>query len=182
MSLLKSDPRTPAQIAASRLNGRKSRGPITPLGKSHSSQNALRHGLHSASPVIKGEDPAAFHALLAEFHATYSPVGLPEELCVYHMAAAQWKLLRATNCEADLINEHMERGAQDLPAELHTIRRANHALDSIETRPHSLTNIRAHTTSLERSIERHLRQLLALQALRPVTPVSGKETETLQIS
>jgi hypothetical protein len=34
-----------AKIAASRANGRKSRGPRTPAGKSNASRNALRHGL-----------------------------------------------------------------------------------------------------------------------------------------
>jgi hypothetical protein len=33
------------QIAANRLNGRKSRGPRTTAGKSTDSRNALRHGL-----------------------------------------------------------------------------------------------------------------------------------------
>src|SRR6478672_472838 len=33
------------QIAANRLNGRKSRGPRTTAGKSTASRNALRHGL-----------------------------------------------------------------------------------------------------------------------------------------
>lgn len=34
-----------AKIAASRANGRKSRGPRTPAGKSNASRNAFRHGL-----------------------------------------------------------------------------------------------------------------------------------------
>jgi len=33
------------QIAANRLNGRKSRGPRTTAGKSTASRNAVRHGL-----------------------------------------------------------------------------------------------------------------------------------------
>jgi hypothetical protein len=36
---------SPSQIAASRANGRKSRGPRTAAGKAASSRNALRHGL-----------------------------------------------------------------------------------------------------------------------------------------
>lgn len=178
MSLLKSYPRTPAQIAASRLNGQKSRGPVTARGKRVSSQNALRHGLSAASPIIKGEDPAAFQALLNEFHATYSPVGLPEELCVFHMAAAHWKLLRATLFEADLINEHIDLNALAVPPnssdlEATAIRRASRALNTIEARPHSLTSLRFHTTTLERSVERHFRKLIALQALRGATTTTN---------
>jgi hypothetical protein len=38
-----------AQIAANRINGRKSRGPRTAAGKWHASRNALRHGLTAIS-------------------------------------------------------------------------------------------------------------------------------------
>ena len=183
MSLLKPYPRSAAQIAAMRLNGRKSRGPITPAGKANSSQNALRHGFHAASPVIKGEDPAAFHALLSEFHATYSPVGLAEELCIFHMASAQWKLLRATLYETDLINEHMDHDDSSSPSpELTSLRRTSHALNALESRPHSLTNLRFQTTALERSFERNFRQLLTFQALRLAHPVVSENEPTNSLS
>ena len=40
-------PRTPAQIEASRRNGRLSRGPVTDQGKRNSSRNATKHGFYS---------------------------------------------------------------------------------------------------------------------------------------
>jgi hypothetical protein len=45
-----------AKIVASRANGRKSRGPRTPAGKSNASRNALRHGL----AAITRKDPESF--------------------------------------------------------------------------------------------------------------------------
>jgi hypothetical protein len=45
-----------ARIAANRANGRKSRGPRTPAGKSNSSRNAFRHGL----AAITRKDPEIF--------------------------------------------------------------------------------------------------------------------------
>jgi len=45
-----------ARIAANRANGRKSRGPRTPAGKSNSSRNAFRHGLGA----ITRKDPEVF--------------------------------------------------------------------------------------------------------------------------
>src|SRR4051794_31607217 len=49
-----------ARAAASRENGRKSRGPKTPQGKQRSKFNRLQHGLCAATTVLPGEDPAAF--------------------------------------------------------------------------------------------------------------------------
>jgi hypothetical protein len=45
-----------AKIVASRANGRKSRGPRTPAGKSNASRNAFRHGL----AAITRTDPEIF--------------------------------------------------------------------------------------------------------------------------
>jgi hypothetical protein len=47
---------SPAQIAANRSNGRKSRGPRTAAGKWRASRNALRHGLN----LINRHNPAYF--------------------------------------------------------------------------------------------------------------------------
>ena len=138
MALLKSYPRSAAQIAAARLNGRKSRGPVTPQGKRNSSANSLRHGLYAVSPVIKGESPAAFARLLADLHATYSPSGAAEQLCVYHIAAAQWKLLRANHIEAELINRELDLltpQTQPLPSTPPSLSRPSNPAPS--TSPHS---------------------------------------------
>jgi hypothetical protein len=48
-----------ARIAASRANGRKSRGPRKPGGKSNSSRNAFRHGL----AAVTRKHPAAIEAV-----------------------------------------------------------------------------------------------------------------------
>ena len=57
-------PRTPAQIEASRRNGSRSHGPLTPEGKARASRNAVKHGLTAMTHlVVEGEDPAGLEAL-----------------------------------------------------------------------------------------------------------------------
>jgi hypothetical protein len=53
--------RSPAQRAASRANGARSRGPTTDAGKARSARNGTRHGLRGGPFVLlPGEDREEF--------------------------------------------------------------------------------------------------------------------------
>ncbi len=88
MSLSKS--RTATQRAASRANGRKSRGPKSVAGKKIVSLNALKDGA-TAQPATRplwqtmvelGEDPARYRSLLRDALNSYSPESpLELQLC-----------------------------------------------------------------------------------------------------
>jgi hypothetical protein len=73
--------RTERQIEASRANGAKSRGPVTPEGKRNSCGNALKHGL------------------LADFEHELQPETTMEYLLMQKMAAAQWRQFRLWGME-----------------------------------------------------------------------------------
>src|SRR5262245_12093494 len=49
--------RTPLQKKTSRINGAKSKGPLTSETKAISSKNALRHGMTAAKHSLADEDP-----------------------------------------------------------------------------------------------------------------------------
>jgi hypothetical protein len=77
---------TPAQIAANRANAQRSTGPRTEEGKAKIRQNALRHGLCSAVPLMSDETNEEVQELLDALREEFLPVGPNEEILVYKMA------------------------------------------------------------------------------------------------
>ena len=62
------------QIEANQANSQSSTGPRAPEGKATSAQNATKHGLTAAYPVIRGEDERTqFEALTAKFEFEVRP-------------------------------------------------------------------------------------------------------------
>ena len=93
--------RSALQIAASRRNGARSRGPRTAAGKAHSAQNALRHGLASRTVVlVHEEDRAAYEALRADIIARHRPKGALEEHWAQRLCDALWRQARLDLLEA----------------------------------------------------------------------------------
>jgi hypothetical protein len=92
--LLNQPNRSEKQRAASRANGAKSRGPVTPEGKRNSANGAMRHGILARTVVLETESKDRFYELLNAFFATYRPVGPAETVLVQKMAVSHWRLLR----------------------------------------------------------------------------------------
>src|ERR1700690_79334 len=96
-------PLSPAQLAASRANGARSHGPITPQGKARSSQNSLKHGFAaSAFAVVRLEGPEELDNLKADLVSVYQPVNSQELFALERMALAQQGILRVARLEAGL--------------------------------------------------------------------------------
>jgi hypothetical protein len=79
---------TPAQWAARRANAQKATGPRSDDGKARAAKNSLLHGLCSLAPVLPGEDPAEFEAMLALFMKEMEPGNADERRMVYDMCCA----------------------------------------------------------------------------------------------
>jgi hypothetical protein len=91
--------RTEAQIQASRANGRRSQGPVTPEGKARSSQNAYRHGLLAHTMVLRSEDKESFGQYLDQHLQRWQPFDDVELNLVEEMVGAAWRGRRAAGMQ-----------------------------------------------------------------------------------
>src|SRR5450432_1274944 len=97
-----------AQINANRLNSKNSTGPTSPEGKAASSLNALKSGIHAASHIIPGENPAALEALTTAFLLEFQPADPNQLALVDTLIAAEWTQRRLRRIEAELWNSRDE--------------------------------------------------------------------------
>jgi hypothetical protein len=84
---------TDAVLAANRVNSQSSTGPSTKHGKSHSSKNAVRHGVLARNVVLDThKQRAEFRGLRKYCETDLRPKGLVEKLYVEEIVNILWKL------------------------------------------------------------------------------------------
>ena len=102
--------RTDKQVEASRRNGAKSKGPITEEGKAKSSLNGTKHGLSGGHRVLYcNERDDLYQELLAHYMTLFAPVNGVEEDLVLQIVVASWRMKRADNIEAAVVDIQMEK-------------------------------------------------------------------------
>jgi hypothetical protein len=196
------EPKTPTeeQTNANRRNAAKSTGPRTTEGKAASSRNALKHGLCADQHLLPGEDPEDFRLLLDDLFGRFRPVGDGEETLVLRIAADQWRLDRALPMEAGIFRDrfHDVAAKEELRQQQYTTKKGYAEQDGEPVPPpptppvegdllarafnvdcegpNSFTKLARYESSIERSIDRCLRQLKAFQAARNNPPASGPQT------
>ena len=98
-------PRSPAQIEASRHNGARSKGPVTPEGKAKASRNALKHGLCAMEHlVLEDEVPDDLEELIAHLTDEVGATTEIEARLARRLAIAFWKSERAERIEVALFD------------------------------------------------------------------------------
>jgi hypothetical protein len=82
------------KIAANRANARKSTGPKTQRGKSHTALNAISYGFYAATRLLPYEDEAEYRRLVDEVLADVMPEGPIEHALTKRVISDIWQLGR----------------------------------------------------------------------------------------
>ena len=145
------------RINASRANGARSRGPVTPEGKARSAANAVRHGLLAQTVVLAVESKDLFEASLAGYITRFQPADDVELSLVEEMAVADWRRRRCWGIETCLFDQAAnDSAAKDAP---HGLTAGYSALAGAPT--FSLVN--RYEARLDRMYQRALSNLMLLR-------------------
>ena len=137
------------RTAINRANSEHSTGPRTDEGKARSSQNALRHGLLSRTPVLPSEDQAAYEQHCRQFFDEYRPATPTETQLTQELADTAWRLNRIPALEANLL------------------KRAGQAMEvDIADATRTLSTLGLHGARLSRQFQKTLQQLREIQTDR----------------
>src|SRR6202166_3569425 len=100
---------------SSRINGAKSRGPVTPEGKQRAAMNAVKHGILAKGICLNIEKPEVFEELVAAFCTRLQPADEIELRLVEQAALAQFRYERvAASTEAAMFVLKMDDQAPEV--------------------------------------------------------------------
>jgi hypothetical protein len=150
---------------SSRANGARSRGPITPAGKSHSSRNSTRHGLLAKCIVLENESREGFDSLLSDFTAHFGPTDGVELGLVEEMLSAFWRQRRAWAIETRI----MDNAISTQPPDQDELSRLAGGFTTLAAQP-NLELMHRYETRLHRIFQRALSNLILMRSLQEPDP------------
>ncbi|MBC8167118.1 MAG: hypothetical protein H7Y20_14770 [Bryobacteraceae bacterium] len=154
---------------AARRNGSLSRGPVTELGKTRSSQNAAKHGMYSHAFVLTNESPELFDQIVAKFMDDWQPVAGQETDLVGDIVIARWRLHRILTIETATIDHEMDVQRPQIERDIENIdepTRASLAFTALADNSRSLSLLNRFEGRLRRTISQATESLERLQEKR----------------
>ena len=120
MSIRQKRAMTEKSLEAHRRNARKSRGPVTEVGKKYSRDANISHGFYSqdggAALVALGEDPREYQDLVRAVEKKWQPADAYEEQLGTQLTRAVWRARRSDRMQEGLalrMAQEAERWRQD---------------------------------------------------------------------
>ena len=159
---------TEKQIEAARLNGAKSRGPVSIEGRSISSLNATTHGLNARRILLKNESVDEFNELLQSNYAHFLPQTPPEMRIIEEYSVAEWRVRRAWALITALVDNNTDKMAADVDSEyasIDEVTRTALAHDFSLPNTHSIRELETHVARYSRQCDRALRRLKDMRSL-----------------
>ena len=95
--------RTPAQQAAARANGARSRGPKTEQGRRRCSMNATSLNLLASATALKDESRKSFQNVVRVHTQCLAPRNPAEQAAVEQICSAAWRLHRLQSIQRKLM-------------------------------------------------------------------------------
>ena len=154
------------KIQSARANGARSRGPVTPEGRTRYSKNAIKHGLSSRAIVLSNESESDFEKLLESYLAQFNPQSEIEASLVQQLVAARWRMERVWAVETALLDLEMveQRDAVDQKYEfIEEVARTALAFRALCDNSRVLNLLSRYESQFRRAGERILDSLLRLQ-------------------
>ncbi len=120
---------TLSRAEQARINGAKSRGPVTARGKAICSLNGLKHGRYMKNPTpIDIEDASYYPAFLAPYIRRLQPADPVERQLVAEIASLDWRLNRSLAFESRNIDTQFRLEQATTDFEIRELTRATTAM------------------------------------------------------
>lgn len=100
--------RTPAQGAASRMNGARAIGPVTAFGKQSSASNSIVHGFATSAALMRNESVDEYRATLAAWFESLQPANQAEARLIAKLADLEFRQQRIARAEEKLLARTIE--------------------------------------------------------------------------
>ena len=162
-------PSSPRQIQASRANGAKSHGPVTPEGKARSSQNARKHGCLAAIITFTPEDERAFNQIHDLYVQRFEPRDQTEHDLVEQIVYCNYQMRQAWAEQASLIGLQVamdrEKVGMEWTAPTELDRRSLALVESLKE-SNAISLLQRYERSLSNQAERATKMLMELKKHR----------------
>jgi len=158
-----------------RINGAKSRGPVTPEGRAKSSLNSRTHGLAAKWAFFPDESAEEFQLLLDDYTGQFQPQTAVETELVEVMVIARWRLRRLLAVDTHLFEMEIARRGKQIDREFTALSedsRLAWVFQKLADNGQSIAMLIRYEGAINRSYEKALKQLLLLQSRQPTPPPS----------